>query len=486
MTACSSLRAWVTKPLEDFFSKLGRSAERMPFIVIGFSVVFSMLFASGVTQMVMESDSQNLWVPTSASSYKHRQEVKADYKGADRGITVMVTARDGGSMLREEQLVEALVIHTSITETIRSPEPPYGGYDDYCDRHAPGVPCRRGAGLLRVFGYSEAAIRAAASQGTLLPTIQSLERVAPLSFYLGGEQRDANDDLVGTNVVTLNYAITQYNTSDPVREDEIENVKSYELELMDTLKDEWNEDASRVTTTVMMTQRSVDDEIGRLIKVDSLLFAISINVIVVIFGCTLGRFNWVESRFTLGISAMLVVMLALGFSFGTMGWLGMPINAICFMIPFIVTGVGVDDLIVVESFFQSKVSHRAQGTHLLLQTSFVAIPRAFAHKTHLAPALMAIQIIPRPGRRRAETRRTHGWGAQGGRDGDLSYLGLVGLRLHERLVPRPAGRFPVLHLRRALLLLDLVPRAHPLPRAARTSLRPPPAACRESRTSAVV
>jgi len=115
----------------------------------------------------------------------------------------------------------------------------------------------------------------------------------------------------------------------------------------------------------MITTRSIDDEIGRLIQVDSVLFVMSIFSIVLILTLTLiktSKQGWqepnycVNSRVVVGSSAFVIIMFSIMFSFGMMGHMGIPLNSICTLICFVVAGVGVDDMIVIEEFFSKAVN----------------------------------------------------------------------------------------------------------------------------------
>ncbi len=125
--------------------------------------------------------------------------------------------------------------------------------------------------------------------------------------------------------------------------------------LQDRFLDQWKEE-EHLCDIFMLTQRSVNDEIGRLLEVDSMLFAIAILMIVSVLSVFFHRSSLVESKALLGFGgAMIIILQAVMFAFGVQGHLGIDVNSICFLIPFIVAGVGVDDMIVIEGFYQTSI-----------------------------------------------------------------------------------------------------------------------------------
>jgi len=89
-----------------------------------------------------------------------------------------------------------------------------------------------------------------------------------------------------------------------------------------------------------------------------MLFIISIFIIVLILAISFSippKTLCKDSRIAVGFASFFVVIFAVMFSFGLMGWFNVTGNAVCIMIMFIVAGVGVDDCIVVENFYSKAI-----------------------------------------------------------------------------------------------------------------------------------
>ena len=61
----------------------------------------------------------------------------------------------------------------------------------------------------------------------------------------------------------------------------------------------------------------------------------------------LGNFNWIEQRALLSFAGMIVIGLAFGASFGLCFYLDISYNDMCPIIPFLLLGIGVDDMFVI-------------------------------------------------------------------------------------------------------------------------------------------
>lgn len=96
-----------------------------------------------------------------------------------------------------------------------------------------------------------------------------------------------------------------------------------------------------------LAERSYNDEIDYVVNSNIPLLMAGFALLFVYIIIVLGNFNWIEQRALLSISGMLVIGLALGASFGFCFYLGISFNDICPIIPFLLLGIGVDDMFVI-------------------------------------------------------------------------------------------------------------------------------------------
>jgi len=323
------------------FENLGGFVAKKPLRVIAVSLALSLTAGAGLTKLSLETDSAKLWVPTSVSATKRRNLLIENYGSLDVGyVDILLTSKDGGSVFREAILLEALEIHQKLTTEVKDKNG--HGFQDYCNRPTPSTDCFFD-NILSVFDYDKNVIRASALNGTLISTIESKK---PLKIYAFGSEYDNNSSLVRAGALSFSYV-----TGVEYYEASVEFIGS----VLNDIYWEAKKDGTRQTEIFISSSRSLDDEVNRLIGNDSFLFAISIIAIILVLAGSLFTRSFVTSRSTLGMSAFFIIILSVAFSFGLMGWCGIKANSLCFISPFVVTGVSVDDIIIILEFFQREV-----------------------------------------------------------------------------------------------------------------------------------
>ncbi|GMH70128.1 hypothetical protein TL16_g05332 [Triparma laevis f. inornata] len=156
-------------------------------------------------------------------------------------------------------------------------------------------------------------------------------------------------------------------------------VEDWEKTIMIELNDNWSEKKeSKILNVECVTKRSVDDEVYRLVIDDFSLFLGAIFCIILWLALTFGRQNIIEARFLITWTVAIEMACCLIFSYGAMGYmnlLGVPGVKVCSlnaMVPFIIAGVSVDDMIVIEDFF-NKAEGKKNRMAECLKAAGVAI-----------------------------------------------------------------------------------------------------------------
>ena len=106
----------------------------------------------------------------------------------------------------------------------------------------------------------------------LTAQISSFADYVPLETSLGGLSYDESTyppTLVSAKAISLVYTMSNLNTTDPERPDATDAVLELEEELQQEFYWRWNKAGSnRLLETAMITDRSVNDEIQRLVSGD--------------------------------------------------------------------------------------------------------------------------------------------------------------------------------------------------------------------------
>ena len=90
--------------------------------------------------------------------------------------------------------------------------------------------------------------------------------------------------------------------------------------------------------------RLLDDEISRVVDNDTPIFIAAIIVMLIYLMFTLGQCSCVEASPWLAFSAVFLLIGALIMGFSISLCLGATFNTIVMLVPFILLGVGIDDM----------------------------------------------------------------------------------------------------------------------------------------------
>ncbi|XP_040201975.1 NPC1-like intracellular cholesterol transporter 1 isoform X2 [Rana temporaria] len=145
----------------------------------------------------------------------------------------------------------------------------------------------------------------------------------------------------------LTISLNNYARSDP----RFDYVLLWEKEFLNILK-EYQKDPKSNLTIAFMAERSLEDEISRTTTEDIPIFAISYLVIFIYITLALGEYSscrrvLVDSKVTLGLGGILVVLGAVFSSMGFYCYLGIPSSLIIVeVVPFLVLAVGADNIFI--------------------------------------------------------------------------------------------------------------------------------------------
>ena len=96
-----------------------------------------------------------------------------------------------------------------------------------------------------------------------------------------------------------------------------------------------------------LAERSYDDEIMFVVYSNFSIFIFGFLLLFIYIMMVLGDLNWVEQRVLLSIAGMVVIVLSLGASTGLGFYLSISFNDMCPILPFLLLGIGVDDMFVI-------------------------------------------------------------------------------------------------------------------------------------------
>ncbi|KAG9488785.1 hypothetical protein GDO78_005007 [Eleutherodactylus coqui] len=150
-----------------------------------------------------------------------------------------------------------------------------------------------------------------------------------------------------SEALILTISLNNFPRSDP----KFDYVMEWEQKYLEILKEYQNNPKSNFTFSYM-AERSLEDEISRTTTEDIPIFAISYLVIFLYIAFALGEYSscrrvLVDSKVTLGLGGILVVLGAVLSAMGFFCYLGIPSSLIIVeVVPFLVLAVGADNIFI--------------------------------------------------------------------------------------------------------------------------------------------
>nr|DBA32150.1 TPA: hypothetical protein GDO54_007891 [Pyxicephalus adspersus] len=165
-----------------------------------------------------------------------------------------------------------------------------------------------------------------------------------------------------SEALILTVSLNNFPRSDP----RFEYVMLWEKEFLNVLK-EYQKNPKSNLTLAYMAERSLEDEINRTTTEDIPIFTISYLVIFIYITLALGEYSscrrvLVDSKVTLGLGGILVVLGAVLSSMGFYCYLGVPSTLIIVeVVPFLVLAVGADNIFIFVLELQRDKRKEGEG-----------------------------------------------------------------------------------------------------------------------------
>jgi len=217
-------------------------------------------------------------------------------------------------------------------------------------------------------------------QQSLLATLNSNPSA---DLFLGGiETTDASSSISGATMISFVYELQPYTIdedrpltsylSDYSGKDEVYQFMKYWNEYWFDHKDDYLQ--SDGLQIYYINDRGLDDEIMRVMLGDLGIFALAFGLMMAYFIFALGRLDCVHTRLWLAFSIGLVLLCAIVSGFGIGLYIEGQLSLIVMLIPYVLLGVGVDDMvIIVHAYDEAKKRHKKNILAHSLQDSGVAI-----------------------------------------------------------------------------------------------------------------
>ena len=191
-------------------------------------------------------------------------------------------------------------------------------------------------------------------------------------FIPDGEAFPQNPQYQDSEAIVMQIIIDNYDTKseDKADKDALRRAMAWELEFVNFMKN-WTETELPelpYMDVAFTSERSVEDELERETYGDLATIAVSYIIMFVYITLALGQYTTVsltgfliESKITLGLFGVMIVILSVFASMGIFALVGVPATLIIFeIIPFLVLAVGVDNIFILVQTYQRDTRGRTE------------------------------------------------------------------------------------------------------------------------------
>ncbi|XP_076084000.1 NPC intracellular cholesterol transporter 1-like isoform X2 [Mytilus galloprovincialis] len=170
-----------------------------------------------------------------------------------------------------------------------------------------------------------------------------------------------------TNYKNSTAFVITFLVNNHLKDEDNEKAKAWEKVLISYLQSK--QDHPNMTIS-FSTERSIEDELNRESQSDVLTILISYLIMFGYITLTLGQYGscdnparlLIDSKITLGLSGVTIVLLSVAASLGTYSYFGIPATLIIIeVVPFLVLAVGVDNIFILVQTYQRDTRLRDES-----------------------------------------------------------------------------------------------------------------------------
>jgi Niemann-Pick C1 protein len=364
---------WINSVCDGAFSRLGFAAASFPSITIGVSVLIVGLLSLGWIRFDVEKDPARLWVsPTSAAAQEKEffDENFGPFYRAEQVFLVNDTNPEGpGPVLSYETLAWWIDVENRIRKITGKKSG--ATLDDVCFNPT-GDACV--VQSVAAYFQNDITTTTPATWKTHLRDcareyvncLPPFGQPIPPEMILGGWQD--SDDYAESQAIIVTWVVKNALEGSA----EVKRAMDWEASLRSTLLMIQNEASERGLRLSFSTEISLEQELNKTTNTDAKIVVISYIIMFFYASLALGSTtlslrsilrnpatSLVESKFTLGVVGILIVLMSISASIGLFSGAGIKVTLIIAeVIPFIVLAVGVDNIfLIVHEFERVNVSH---------------------------------------------------------------------------------------------------------------------------------
>lgn len=325
--------------LENWFGKLAYNCASFPATILSITLIIAGILSSGIYfNGQLETNPVNLWVSSNADAFKEKQYFDENFGPFYRTEQIFVVSTTVSPVLTNEVVLWWQRIEKEITSMIVEDL----SYDDLCFKPTPDSTC-----VLESFtqyfdgplprGWQKSLKDCADTPVNCLPSFgQPLRKE-----LLFGDYDESTGDVLTSKAFVITFLLNNSENSTI-----IQNATKWENKLEEYLLNLKTPTGIRISFN---TEPSLESELNKSTNTDAKIVVISYLVMFLYASLSLGgTFNLLKTRFSLGLSGIVIVLLSVTSSAGFFSFIGVKSTLIIAeVIPFLILAVGVDNIFLI-------------------------------------------------------------------------------------------------------------------------------------------
>ncbi|KAI1758384.1 patched family-domain-containing protein [Xylaria castorea] len=350
------------------FSKLGHFCARFPAITILSSLVVVIALSIGWIKFEVEREPVRLWVSPDSAAAQEKAFFDDNFGAFYRAEKIFLVNDTTTSGIRPVLSYDTLTWWADVEKEVRQLKGSDFGtsFQDVCFKPT-GPACVVQSPTIWFDGTEnwKSSFRQCADSPVLCRP--DFDQPIDPGMILGGTE--GLDDITDTPAITVTWVVNNF----PEGSSELAHAQDWERALKDRLLLAQDEATARGLRLSFSTEISLEQELNKSTNTDANIVVISYLVMFFYASIALGSSGmtirelmrnpsvaFVQSKFTLGLVGILIVLMSITSSIGLCSWAGIKATLIIAeVIPFIVLAVGVDNIfLIVHEFDRVNQSHQ--------------------------------------------------------------------------------------------------------------------------------
>lgn len=342
--------------LEKVFGTMGEFISNRPSTVIAFVVVLVGICSVGFLWLKPEGRAAKLFVPQNSKAVQDLNKANKFFPMKLRQEEVIITAKDGGNVLEIKYLKVALQVH-KVVENLT-------GYTDICLTRS-GYKARSrefcmAINPLELFNFSEANfvnITGIITADSTCPGLVTMSNGRPSCLNMpkmfgGMIKNKSTNEVLSAQALKITYLVKE-----PSSDSERDQVEAWEDSFVKKLLS-LRGDLSSVKLYIS-AEKSLDDAISASSSSDIRFFALTFTVMLQFASFMVGKLfrNPLTGHSLLAFGGTFSVGLGILAGFSLAMLIRTPFISIVGVLPFLVIGIGLDDMFIIVDHLDRQERH---------------------------------------------------------------------------------------------------------------------------------